>query len=157
MTDQVAIASAVRNLSQADDNVLLARLGTYSAKFREDPARFAVPGAVVAGAEATAGPMMDAAIALGTRVLNRWSKVLYSLVCGGDDSDAEVKDVRESILGALKLNSPEAIATAVTAALISVFSVGPTIATIVGVLLGKLLLPAAGKEICAFWKEKLPA
>jgi hypothetical protein len=154
MSDQDIIAKAVKDLSGTDDRILRARLGAYSMQFPQAPDKFAAPDALVPGAEATAGPMMDAAIALGTRIVNRWNKVLYDLACGGTDVDEKV---RASILDAVKLKSPDAIAAAITAALISVFSVGPAIATIVGVLLGKLLLPAAGKEVCAFWKEKLPA
>jgi hypothetical protein len=58
-------------------------------------------------------------------------------------------------MNALNLKSPDGIAAAVTGILISTFSVGPAVATVVGVLLARLLLPAAGQEICKFWKEKL--
>jgi hypothetical protein len=153
MTDETAITDAVKNLSDTDDKLLRARLGIYSTQFPQAPSKFASLDAVVPGTEATAGPATDAAIDLGARILKRWNKVLYDLACGGGDNvDPEV---RKKILDAADLKSPEAIAAAITATLIGVFSVGPAIATIVGVLLGRLLLPEAGKEICSFWKEKL--
>lgn len=154
MTDDAAIADAVKKLSATDDRILKARLGAYSMQFPQARDKFAAPSAIVPGTEAVAGPMMDAAIALGTRIVNRWNKVLHDLVCGGAEVDEKV---RASIFDAVKLNSSEALAAAITAALIGAFSVGPAIAAIVGVILGKLLLPEAGKEICAFWKEKLPS
>jgi hypothetical protein len=150
MTNQ--ITNAVTGLSGVTDNDLKAKLGAYAMQFPSAPADYAEPGADVAITGDVASITGDA-IDLGTRILKRWNKVLYDLVCGaGEDVDPEV---RKKILDATNLKSPEAIAAAITATLIGVFSVGPAIATIVGVLLGRVLLPAAGKEICSFWKEKL--
>jgi hypothetical protein len=73
-------------------------------------------------------------------------------VCSTEGVDPQAK---KTILDALKLNSPEALSAALTGVLISVFSVGPAVATIVGVLFGKILLPSAGEELCSFWKERL--
>ncbi len=97
------------------------------------------------------GPLDDAA-ELGMRILKRWNVVLYQLVCGGSDVDPVAK---KDILAALKIGTPDAIAAAITGILITTFSVGPAIAAIVGVLLARVLLPAAGQEVCSFWKEKL--
>jgi hypothetical protein len=145
------IDAAVKTLSDFDVNNLKARLGAYTVQFPETPAAFAAAQVSVPVDVSIAGPLDDA-IALGGRILKRWNKVIYDLVCGGDDVDPQV---RKSILDAVKLNSPEALAAAITGALIGVFSVGPAVAAIVGVLFGKLLLPAAGKEVCDFWKERL--
>jgi hypothetical protein len=146
------IDAAVKTLSDFDVNNLKARLGAYTLQFPLAPAEFAAAQVSVPVDVSIAAPLDDA-IALGGRILKRWNRVIYDLVCGGgDDVDPQV---RKSILDAVKLNSPEALAAAITGALIGVFSVGPAVAAIVGVLFGKLLLPAAGKEVCGFWKERL--
>ncbi len=145
------IAAAVKSLSAADTKSLYAKLGAYSRAFPSDPAPFAALGAPITIDEAAAGPLDDA-VALGKRILIHWQKSVYELVCGGDSVDP---GARKTILDSLKLNSPEALAAAITGVLISVFSVVPAVATIVGVLFGKILLPAAGQEICLFWKSKL--
>jgi hypothetical protein len=150
MTDQ--ITDAVNGLSGLTDKDLKAKLGAYAMQFPSAPADYAAPGADVAISGNVAGITSDA-IDLGGRILRRWNKVLYELVCGGgEDVDPEV---RKQIFDAAALKSPEAMAAVITATLIGAFSVGPAIATIVGVLLGRLLLPAAGKEVCDFWKGKL--
>ena len=146
------IEQAVKSLGGASANKLYADLGAYSVTYPKDPARFANPSVSVPVDVSVAGPMDDA-INLGKRILRRWNKVIYELVCSeGGEAD---KEVRNTILNAVKLNSPEALAAAITGVLISVFSVGPAVAAIVGVLFGKLLLPAAGQEICTFWKEQI--
>jgi hypothetical protein len=145
------IAAAVKDLSAADTASLYAKLGAYSRAFPSDPAQFAAPGAAITIDEEVAGPLDDA-VALGKRILVRWQKTVYELVCGGDSVDPAA---RKTILDSLKVCSPEALAAAITGVLISAFSVVPAVATIVGVLFGKILLPAAGQEICLFWKSKL--
>lgn len=141
-----------KELTNADTATLYAKLGAYASTFPKDPARFSAVGNTVTMDVPFAGPL-DEAIDLGKRILKRWNKVMYDLVCGdGDDVDPEA---RKTILDAVKVGSPATIAAAITGVLISTFSVGPAVAVVVGVLLGKVLLPAAGKEVCAFWKERL--
>ena len=136
---------AVKDLMGADTKILYQKLGAYASTFPKDPAQFTSPGAAITSDVAHAG-FTDDMVDLGKRILKRWNKTLYDLVCGGgEDIDAEA---RNKILDAVKLNDPTAIAAAITGVLIGVFSVGPAIATVVGVLLGKILLPAAGKEVC---------
>jgi hypothetical protein len=146
------IDDAVKELMKADTKILYQKLGAYASTFPRDPAQFASPQAAVTADVAHAGPM-DEAVELGKRVLRRWNKTLHGVVCGGvEDVDA---DARNKIMTAIKLQDPTAIAASITGVLIGVFSVGPAIATVVGVLVGKILLPAAGQEVCAFWKERL--
>lgn len=83
---------------------------------------------------------LDDVIGLGERILKRWNKAIYDLVCGGEGVDPQAK---KTILDALKLGRPDAVATAITSVLIGLFSVGPGVALVVGVLFGKVLLPAA--------------
>jgi hypothetical protein len=148
------IDAAVKELATSDTTSLYAQLGGYVRAFPTDPAQFANVNAHIEISAAVAGPLDDA-IALGKRILNRWNKVAYDLVCGGETAGQAEKDARDKILGALKLNSPEALAAAITGVLISVFSVGPAVAAVVGVLFGKLLLPPVGEEVCSFWKDRL--
>ncbi len=142
------IHDAVQRLSSADDDSLYHRLGAYSIAFPQDPSQFSRPTEVAIDAN-IAGPL-DEALKLGKRILKRWNKVLHTLVCS-EDGDAEAKKALNLAL----LKSPEALAATITGLLISAFSVAPAIAAVVGVLLGRVLLPAAGKEICEFWGEQV--
>jgi hypothetical protein len=144
------INKAVSALEKLDDDTLKARLGAYVRQFPSAPADFAAPGADVAISVDHMSIGSDA-IDLGARIIKRWNKTLYDLACGGDVDP----NVRSAIADAVKLGSPTAIAAAITGVLVSAFSVGPAIATLIGVVLGRLLLPAAGQEICAFWKERI--
>jgi hypothetical protein len=145
------IDHAVQQLSQSDDNSLYARLGASSVAFSMNPAQFAAPNPAINFDVSVAGPLDDA-IALGKRILKRWNKAMYDLICSADGVDPQAK---ATILDALKLGKPDAYAAAITGVLISVFSVGPGVAMVVGVLFGKILFPTAGEEICSFWKERL--
>lgn len=145
------IDGAVKKLTDASTDSLYAQLGAYSIAFPRDPGNFIDPTVSVPIDVSVAGPLDDA-IGLGKRILKRWNKAIYDLVCGTKEADPEV---RKTILSAMKLNSPEALAAAITGVLISVFSVGPAVAALVGVLFGKVLLPAAGEEVCKFWQERL--
>jgi hypothetical protein len=145
------IDHAVQTLSKSDANSLYARLGASSVAFSRNPAQFAAPDPAMKVDVSIAGPLDDA-IGLGKRILKRWNKAMYDLICGADGVDPQAK---KTILDALKLGKPDAYAAAITGVLISVFSVGPGVAMVVGVLFGKVLMPAAGEETCAFWKERL--
>jgi len=146
------IDQAVQTFLKSDANSLYARLGASSVAFSSDPGQFAAPNAALGVDVSVAGPLDDA-IGLGKRILARWNKVIYEIACGGGDTvDPQAK---KTILDAFKLGKPDAVASAITGVLISFFSVGPGVALVVGVLFGKVLMPAAGEEICAFWKERL--
>jgi hypothetical protein len=145
------IDHAVHDLSKADTDSLYARLGASAVAFPNNPAQFAAPNAAITLDVSTAGPLDDVVL-LGKRILKRWNKAIYDLVCGTYGVDPQAK---KTIMDALKLGRPDAVATAITGVLISVFSVGPGIALIVGVLFGKVLMPAAGEEVCTFWRERL--
>ena len=145
------IDQAVKGMAGADVKSLYAKLGTYSVAFPQGPNQFAAPNATVQVAADIAGPLDDA-VDLGKRILKRWNRAIYDLVCTGDSTDPEA---RKTILDALKLNSPAALAASITGVLISAFSVGPAVAAVIGVLFGKVLLPTAGQEVCKFWKERL--
>lgn len=145
------MANAVTNLGKSDSDALYASLGFSSHMFPQAPQDFATPKSNVISDDELAGPVDDA-ILLGKRILRRWQKAIYDLVCGTEDADPQV---RKTILNALKLDSSDALAAAVASVLISFFSVAPAVAAIVGVLFGKVLLPAAGEEVCSFWKERI--
>jgi hypothetical protein len=145
------IETAVKTLSAEGNDQLYARLAATSQEFVRAPAKLSSPSASVSIDIGIAGPLDDA-VDLGKRILKRWNRSIYDIVCGTPDADPQA---RKTIMDALKLNSPEALAAAITGVLIATFSVGPAVAAVVGVLFGKVLLPAAGEEVCKFWKEKL--
>ena len=145
------IEKAVQTLSKTDNKNLYAKLGAYATQFPRNPASFAAPDAAITLDEGVAGPLDDA-VELGKRIVKRWNRVLFDLCCGGDSVDPEAK---KTILTALNLKSTDAIAASITGILIGTFSVAPAVAVVVGVIVGKALLPAAEEEVCQFWKERL--
>jgi len=149
MTPQ--IQSAVRNLAASDTDSLLATLGSFAVEYPAAPEKFVVAGADIGLPQPTGG-VLDNVIELGKNILRRWHKTIYQLVCGGEEIDAAAK---KQILDSIKIGSPEAMAAAITGVLIGVFTVAPAVAAVVGVLFGKLLLPAAVDETCKFWKGRL--
>jgi hypothetical protein len=149
MTTQ--IQSAIQSLATSDTDSLLATLGSYAANYPGSPEKFVAAGADIGLPQPTGG-VLDSVIELGKNILRRWHKTIYQLVCGGDEVDAAAK---KQILDSIKIGSPEAMAAAITGVMIGVFSVAPAVAAVVGVLFGKLLLPAAVDETCKFWKTKL--
>ena len=145
--------ATLKQLTASDTTTLYEKLGGFATTYPADPTKFSDIGVADVMDVSHAGPL-DELADLGKRILRRWNKVMYDLVCGGGGGDVD-PEAQKSILAAIKIGSPEAIAAAITGALISMFSVGPAIAAVVGVLLGRLLLPAAGKEVCAYWKDQL--
>jgi len=88
------------------------------------------------------GPLEDIR-GLGRRILNRWNKQLYGLVCGkGGENEKE----RDAILGALNIGET-AVIGAVAAALLAL-GVPPPIAAPLAPLIVKMFVwPAKGRAL----------
>lgn len=90
---------------------------------------------------------------LGRRLLSRWTRELYKVVCGSLDDD---KTDRESIIKSLGIGDI-AVGGAIAAVLVGTFAVAPAVATVIAALIVKRIIKPAGEEICEYWGEKLKA
>ena len=142
---------ALQDLLAADDDTLLEKLGMgLSANIAQQPEalqyapQFTYDVAVM-------GPMDDLR-SLGRRVLSRWSRELFKVMCG--DAASDQKD-RESLLKAIGV-SDVAIGAALTAMLVT-WGLAAAIAAVIAALVVKRIISPAGDEACKFWGEKLGA
>ncbi len=97
----------------------------------------------------TMGPIDDVKV-LGQRILNRWNKELYGLVC--EKQGAASKD-REAVLDSLKLGEAAVIA-ALVGCLLSL-GLAPAIAAPVAPLIVRKFVWPAKDELCDAWGESL--
>lgn len=148
-TDMNATLSSLLG-KDSDEDALLAQLG-IRAKAVQIGRLDAMDYAATPTYEGVVmGPMSDL-VTLGRRILDRWNRELYKVMCGGDPDD---KEDRESLLKSVGL-SDVAVAAAMSSVLIGSFAVAPAVATIIAALVVKRLLIPGGAVACEFWKERL--
>jgi hypothetical protein len=96
-------------------------------------------------------PRDSAAIAVGRRILARWSRTMHDFLCksGGDE-----EDLRERLFNAI--TGRDGGATALLAGtLVAAFGASPGVAAIVAALLMKLVIAPAQDELCQAWAAAL--
>lgn len=96
-------------------------------------------------------PRDDAMIALGRRILARWSRAMHDFLCV---SGGEEEDLRRRLMTALTGRDGGAPAL-LAGTLIAAFGVSPAVAAIVAVLLMKLVIAPAKDEVCKSWATSL--
>ncbi|KVT98533.1 hypothetical protein WK60_00315 [Burkholderia ubonensis] len=140
---------AMQDMLAADDDTLLEKLGMgVSANIAQQP-EVVQYAPQLTYEVAVMGPL-DELRTLGRRVLARWSRELYKVMCG--DLEADKKD-RDSLLKALGV-SDVAIGAALTALLVT-WGVAAAIATVIAALVVKSIIIPAGSEACEYWGERL--
>jgi hypothetical protein len=139
----------IGGLLLADDDSLLEQLGIYVKANVARQAAVVEYAPTITHDEKMMGPLDDVR-ALGRRVLARWNRELFQVMCGSAAGDQKE---RESLLKAIGV-SDVAIASALTALLVT-WGVAAAIATLIAALVVKRIISPAGKEFCAFWGEKL--
>ena len=140
----------LEKLLDVDDLTLLEKLG-----MRGKAVQIGTPSAVgydpvLVHDAGVMGPLDDLR-ELGRRLVGRWNRELFKVMCGDDKADQ--KD-RESLLQSIGLGDV-AIASAVTAVLVSSFAVAPAIAIVIAALVVKRIISPGGAVACEFWAEKL--
>jgi hypothetical protein len=98
-------------------------------------------------------PRDSATLAIGRRILLRWSRVTHDFLCtsGGED-----EDLRKRLMSAL--TGRDGGATALLAgSLVAAFGASPAVAAIVAALLMKLVVAPAKDELCQSWATSLAA
>jgi len=142
------IAAAETFAAEKDEEALYVMLGKQEKALARDPSLAAEP-MLDPDYDSTHMGLVDDLKDLGQRIVARWSRALYELVCGGQGDDAD----RRKLFDALNVSEAAAIA-AVTALLLGM-AVPPPIAAAASVVIVRKFLVPAGEEVCLFWGEQL--
>ena len=156
MSNEADIIRAAEALSSKDEEALLLEIGLRDKMLQANPAQANEPSLAVAYDSPHMG-LIDDIKALGTRIMNRWNKELYGVVCGkkpggGAESD-EDKKIRKDLLKALNLGDAAVIATVATG-LIVLGAPAAIAAPVAPFLVKKFIMPAKEK-LCDAWGEAL--
>jgi hypothetical protein len=149
MTDESAVAQEAQRLATKDEASLELLVGMRTKAIELNPA---LENDVTLEPEydkTTMGPLDDLR-ALGRRVIKRWNKELYGIVCG---AKADNEKDREAIVQALGIGEVAVIA-AVAAALMGLGVPPPIAAAVAPIIVRKFILPAKG-ELCEAWGEAI--
>src|ERR1035437_7655978 len=149
-TDVNAVIEAAERLRREKDDVALELLvGMRERAIEQNPALIDNVDFEPRYEAETMGALDDLK-ALGRRILNRWNRELYGVVCGnvGDDQNA-----RKAVLDSLNL-SEAAVIAAVASALLSL-GVAAAIAAALAPLIVRRFIWPAKDELCGAWGESL--
>jgi hypothetical protein len=149
MPDQQAVSAAISRLSAKDDESLELLLGMRAQAIEKSPALKDDVDFLPTYDGNTMGAL-DTVKSLGRRLLIRWNKELYGLVCGNKPEDAEQ---RNKIMTALNI-SVGAAAT-VIATTLTTLAVPAALAVVAAPILVKRLLVPGKEEMCAAWLEDI--
>lgn len=151
MADISAVVNEAKRLQKRDETSLLELVGRQTKAIELNPALKDKVDLDPKYDSTTMGAMDDLK-ALGLRVLKRWNKELYSMVCSNKGSD--VKD-RQAILDSLNLGETAVIA-AVAGALMALGVPAPVAAALAPLITNKFIWPAKD-ELCGAWGEGITA
>ncbi|ETX27267.1 SGNH/GDSL hydrolase family protein [Roseivivax isoporae] len=151
-----AVAAHAAALSALDEHALLCELQERLDLIDRDPATADLPsapllslstGGLEGGIATTVGP-------LARRLLRRWERELYDLICGDAAADAAERTKLREALGA----GQDALVGAIAAWLVSgPLGVSALLAGVLAALLVKRVGGSAVEEICTLWGERLNA
>jgi len=150
MTSQLK-ETEIQTLLQSDENQLLEQLGMRAAVATHSLKKSAELNPKIVAEDVIAMGIKDDLKDLGKRILRRWERSAYDLLCGHDPDDAKVQN---EIKNALNIGEVATMG-ALTAALISI-GLMPALAPVLAAILVKKFFNPAYGEFCAYWKEKLP-
>ena len=88
---------------------------------------------------------------LGKRIFARWNTECFQLICGKNQGDSAD---RKEILGALGIGDV-ALASALSALLVSHFAIAPAIAAVIAAIVAKRFFRPAFEEFCSTWSGSL--
>lgn len=139
-------------LLQSNEKQLLEQLGMHAAVVTRDLTKAGELHPNIVAADVKMMGIKDDLKALGTRVLRRWNRSAYDLLCGTDPDDAATQQEIKKALGLGEAAVIGALATALVG-----IGLMPALAPIVAAILVKKFFRPAYGEFCAVWKGKLPA
>jgi hypothetical protein len=156
MSDEAAVVTAAKQLLTKDEAALLLEIGLREKAIDVDPAAANDPNLQVVY-DSTHMGLLDDIKSLGLRIMSRWNKELYGLVCpakspaGNDDA----KKLRDKLLGALNLDEAALIA-AVVPGLMFLGAPAAIAAAVAPLIVKKFIIPTKD-ELCDAWGEAMQA
>jgi len=151
MTDTQSVIIAAERLLKKDDVALALEIGLREKLIESNPTAANNPDvAIVYG---THMGLIDDVKALGWRILARWNKELYRVVCSSNTSADQ--ELRTKILEALDV-SEAALIAAVVPALLWLGASAAIAAAVAALLVKKFIMPAKD-ELCVAWGETINA
>lgn len=151
MADVAAVIKEAERLKDRDEASLLTLVGLREKALQLNPALKDQVDIEPKYDSQTMGALDDVR-ALGLRVLKRWNKELYGLVCSNKGSD---KKDRQAILDSLNLGEA-AVIGAVAGALMALGVPAPVAAALAPLITKKFIWPAKD-ELCGAWGEGIKA
>ena len=153
MADTTDIIVAAERLRKKDEEALASEIGLRSKHIEGDPTAADNPDLVVTYGTHLGMGAIDDIKALGWRILVRWNKELYGVVCSSEK--AEEQEMRKKILGALSLDEAALIAV-IAPPLIWLGAPAAIAAPVAPLLVKKFIIPAK-EELCVAWGEAITA
>jgi hypothetical protein len=156
MSNETSVVDAAKALQSKDEEALLLEVGLRDKAIQADPARGSDPHLQVEY-DSTHMGLIDDIKSLGRRIMTRWNKELYGVVCGemkpGGAEAAEDKKMRDDLLKSLNLGDAAVIGAVVTA-LITLGAPAAIAAPVAPFLVKKFIMPAKD-ELCDAWGEAI--
>jgi len=144
------VGAAIQALAGYDEKSMCKEIALRAAAVRADAALGGEPNLRVVEDAAHLGITEDL-VQLGNRIFRRIEREVHDLLCG---TSADDKKDRESILSKIT-GGDAALGAALYGVLTASLGMAPAVATVVAALLIKRIFTPAGKEVCAFWAEKI--
>ncbi|MEP2030204.1 MAG: hypothetical protein ABJI96_16015 [Paracoccaceae bacterium] len=148
-----AISAHAVELSALDEPALMAELQLRLDRIERHPQSGDLPSSdllILAGG--LEGGSFPAVGATAQRLLRRWERELFILMCGDNDSDTDERDKLREALGV----SPDALIGALSAWLaVGPLGVPALLAGVLAAILVKRFGGAAVEELCEVWRERL--
>jgi hypothetical protein len=147
MADVKAVVDAANRLAGKDEESLVLLIGMMEQEIKKNPA-LKEDAYLEPKYDQTTMGFTDPIQQVGRRILRRWNKELYGLVC---DTQARDRQERQQILDALNLGET-AVIGAVAAALLAMTVPAPIGAALAPLIVRKFIWPAKD-ELCKSWAE----
>jgi hypothetical protein len=156
MSDEAAVVTAATKLLTKDEAALLLEIGLRKKAIDADPTAADDPNLHVVY-DSTHMGLLDDVKSLGLRIMSRWNKELYGLVCPPKSAkgNVEAKKLRDKLLGALNLDEAALIAAVVPGLMF--LGAPAAIAAAVAPVIVKMFIIPAKDELCDAWGEAMKA
>lgn len=139
-----------KRLASLDEAQLLEELGARQQAIDKDPAKAAQPDPEIPAGIQTMGAK-EALQAIGRRVLHRWNREAYKVVCGKDAKDVQSRDELRHALGI----GDAAAAAALTPLLMLIPGLPIALAPVLAAFVIRTFAAPALDELCEYWSEQL--
>jgi len=158
MANETTVVKEAEVLLSKDDEALLLEIGLRQRAIQADPAHGDDPHLQIEY-DSTHMGLIDNIKLLGRRIMTRWNKELYGVICdkkpSGVTETTEDKKVRDDLLKALNLGDA-AVITAVVTGLMALGAPAAIAAPVAPFLVRKFIMPARD-ELCDAWGQAITA